>query len=153
MISKFSRNKINGGLEGIIKRVRAPGFVDVGVIDAGTHADGDLTVASIAFQNEFGTKKIPARPFIRSTLFEKHKDIIAMQKKLMIRIVDGDIGVEKALGVVGKFMAAAISQKIITIKTPPNADWTLEQKYPKTNPLVDTGQLESSITYVVNRNA
>jgi hypothetical protein len=46
--------KVNGGVEGVRKRIGKPGTVDVGIIDAGIHGGSDLTVAAIGFVHEFG---------------------------------------------------------------------------------------------------
>jgi len=70
--------------------------------------------------------------------------------KPLKQIVNGTMKVETALGLVGEVMADAITQKIITLRTPPNAPYTIKAKG-SSNPLVDTGQLKNSITYEVNR--
>ena len=48
--------KKHGGIEGVLKRTRKPGTVEVGIIDAGKHADGKMTIASIAWVHEFGAR-------------------------------------------------------------------------------------------------
>ena len=65
MPSKFKHTKNNGGVEALIERVKTPGTVDVGIIDAGVHPSGDITVAGIGFAHEFGTETLPERSFIR----------------------------------------------------------------------------------------
>lgn len=150
MSSKFKRKKINGGIEALKKRVKTPGTVDVGIIDAGRHDSGDTTVAGIGFDHEFGTEIVPERSFMRSTLKEKKTEIIALQKKLLKKISEGSMKTAKALGLLGEVVADFISQKITTLKTPPNAPDTIAMKG-SSNPLVDTGQLRNSITYEVNR--
>jgi len=91
--SKLKRIKKNGGIEALKKRVKTPGTVDVGIIDAGKHPSGDETVASIGFKNEFGIG-VPERSFMRSTIQAKKKDIIILQKKLLKQIVNGTMKVE-----------------------------------------------------------
>lgn len=150
MSSKVVRKKYNGGISALIKRVKTPGTVDIGVIDAGIHSDSGLTVANVADANEFGTSTIPERSFMRTTLKEKKKQIIALQKKLLKKIQSGEMSTEQALGLVGEFTADLVSQKIVAIKSPPNAPATIAAKG-SSNPLVDTGQLKNSITYEVNR--
>jgi len=147
--SKFKRVKKNGGIEALRKRVKTPGTVDAGIIDAGEHPSGDETVASIGFKNEFGIG-VPERSFMRSTIQAKKKDIISLQKKLLKQIVNGSMKVETGLGLVGEFMADAITQKIVAIRTPANSPITIKLKG-SSNPLIDTGQLKNSITYEVNR--
>jgi hypothetical protein len=94
---------------------------------------------------------IPERSFMRSTIKEKKKDIIALQRKLLVKIRKGEITVEKALGLIGEFTADAMSQRLVKLKSPPNKPATIRAKGGKSNPLVDTGQTKNSITYEVNR--
>lgn len=148
-MSLFKRT--GGGGELLLKRVRTPGTVDVGIIDAGEHDSGDITVAGVGFANEFGTEKIPERSFIRSTTREKKKEIVALQEKILIKIQNGSMTTDEGLGLIGEMVADLIRQKIVDIREPPNAPSTLAAKAPKTNPLINTGQLKLSITYEVNR--
>ena len=148
--NSITRKKINGGVEGLLKRVKTPGTVDVGIIDEGLHDESDVTVAQIFFWNEFGTETIPERSVMRSTIKEKKKEIIALQKKLLKRISDGSIDVNTALGLVGELMADFIRQKIVSIKSPPNAPSTIAAKG-SSNPFIASGQSKNSITYEVNR--
>ena len=149
--NSLKRTKKNGGISTLKKRVKTPGTVDVGIIDAGVHPSGDITVAGIGFVHEFGSEKagIPERSFIRSTLADKKKDIISLQKKLLKKISAG-MKVEIALGLVGEFIKDEITKKIVAIKTPPNTAQTIARKG-SSNPLIDTGQLKNSITFEVNR--
>lgn len=149
MSSKFKRKKINGGVEALKKRVKIPGTVDVGIIDAGEHPSGDITVAGIGFVHEFGSATVPERSFIRSTIQKRKKDIISLQKKLLKKISNGQMEVKKGLELIGEFTSAAIKEKIIAIKSPPNTPATIAAKG-SSNPLIDTGQLKNSITYKVN---
>ena len=93
---------------------------------------------------------IPERSFMRSTLKEKKKEIIALQKKMLVQIRKGEMTVEQALGLIGEFTADAMSQKLVQLKDPPNTAATIKRKG-SNNPLVDTGQTKNSITYEVNR--
>lgn len=146
----FKRIKHKGGIEALMKRVKTPGTVDVGIIDAGEHPSGDITVAGIGFSHEFGTATIPERSFMRTTIKDKKKNIIALQKKLLKKIGKGEISVVNALGLIGEFTSDEIRKKIVSISSPPNSPATITKKG-SSNPLVDTGQLKNSITYEVNR--
>lgn len=150
MSSKFKRTKKNGGVGALKDRVKTPGTVDAGIIDAGKHSSGDITVAGIGYAHEYGTATLPERSFMRSTIQAKKKEIIALQKKLLKQIVNGTMKVEDGLGLLGEFMSDAISQKIVSISSPPNTPETIEAKG-SSNPLIDTSQLKNSITYEVNR--
>lgn len=148
MSSSFKRKGPGLGL--LIERIRKPGTVDVGIIDAGVHDETELTVASIGFIHEFGGGNSPERSFIRSTTTEKKKEIIAFQKKLMRKIVAGVLTTDKALGLLGEFVADLITQKIVDISDPPNHPSTIAKKG-SSNPLIATSQLKNSITYEVNK--
>lgn len=91
---------------------------------------------------------IPERSFIRSTLKEKRKEIIARQIKLLKKIAKGELTEQKALGLLGEFVSDLIKQKIKSLKSPPNAPITIKRKG-SSNPLIDEGQLANSITYKV----
>ena len=93
---------------------------------------------------------IPERSFMRSTLKKKKKEIIALQKKLLVKIRKGELSVNDALGLIGEFTAAAMSQRLVNLKSPANKPATIKKKG-SSNPLVDTGQTKNSITYEVNR--
>lgn len=144
----FKRKKTNGGVAGLAKRVKKSGFVDVGVIGAGKHSESGLTVATVAFQNEFGVG-VPERSFFRSALSENKKDIINLQAKLLKQVQSGEMSVQKALGLIGRFTADLITGKIVSLKSPANKQSTINKKG-SSNPLIDTGQLRDSITWEVN---
>lgn len=138
------------GIQAVAERVKTPGTVDVGIIDVGMEKDSDMTVAAIGFVHEFGSTHIPERSFIRSTTSGKKKEIITLQKQLLKKIVNGDMTVEKGLGILGDFVRGEIQQRIVDIKEPPNSPATIARKG-SANPLIDTGQLKGSITFEVNR--
>lgn len=133
------------GLEGEISVV-------VGVpATADDYKDGanQVLVASV---NEFGSDdgRIPERSFLRSTVDEKAQEYSALLAKLVRRVVDGKITPNQALDRLGLTVERDVKRKIVDLKEPPNAEWTIEQKK-SSNPLIDTGQLRQSITYEIRR--
>lgn len=140
------------GIKALLRRVKNPGMVDVGIIEAKGHNGSDLNTAEIGYVHEFGSPKnnIPERSFIRSTVHGSgQKEVVALSRRLLKKIVDGTMEQKKALGLLGALGADLISQKIVSIRNPPNKPSTLRGKKPRTNPLVDTGQLKNSITWRV----
>lgn len=125
--------------------------VAVGVqrADIGSHPSR-TNLALIAAANEFGTAdgRIPARPFIRSTMAEHFEDFIGLNRIFLDRIIRGKETIISALGKIGLVIAAAIQKKITDIDTPPNKPSTIRQKGSE-NPLIDTGTLRRSIRHVV----
>lgn len=141
------------GIKALLKRFKKPGTVDVGIIDPGKHEGSELNTAEIGYVHEFGSTDgtIPERSFIRSTLHgEDRKELIALSKRLLKKMADGSMDLEKALGLLGVAGADKISQKIVSIRTPPNSAATIRRKG-SSNPLVDTGQLKNSITWRITK--
>lgn len=135
----------------LLRQVKRPGQVDVGIIDPKKRDEGgELNTAEIGFTHEFGVE-VPERSFLRSTMHEERKRIVAQSRKFLKAVVRGKLTVDKGLGLLGIDMADKVSQKIVKIRKPPNSPATLAAKAPKTNPLVDTGQLKNSITHRVRK--
>lgn len=95
---------------------------------------------------------IPARPIIEPAI-EKNKDAIANEMKKAVRLMlDGDVeGAKAQLDAVG-----LTGQNVVRAWfTDPANGWannspdTIEQKKGANRPLIDTGELRKSITYVV----
>jgi len=138
------------GISKLLKRLKNPGGVDVGIIDPGKHEGSEFNTAEIGFVHEFGAGPVPERSFMRSTLHEERKDILSLTGKLLKKVVSGKMQQSQALGLIGIDVADKISQKIVKLKAPPNKPGTIDKKG-SSNPLVDTGQLKNSITWRVNK--
>lgn len=91
---------------------------------------------------------IPARPFLRIT---NQKNIrlwsdLATEKAYQASI--GEISIDDYFKIVGTRITNDIKDRIKEFTEPPNAPLTVENKG-KNDPLVDTGNLHDSITYIV----
>lgn len=118
--------------------------VKVGVLDGSRYPDG-TGVASVAFWNEYGTKRIPPRPFFRDTIKQNKEQWVQLAKDA-IRM---GYTVDHMLGLVGAQMQTDVQYSIMTWTTPPNAPYTVAKK--KFNaPLRDTMLLHDSIKFEVN---
>ncbi len=60
-------------LQSIADRVGKPGILKAGFLANADYPDG-LHVAQVAFWNEFGTSRAPARPFFRQTIRRHSRD-------------------------------------------------------------------------------
>jgi hypothetical protein len=105
---------------------------------------GGLSMPEIAASNEFGTDKIPARPFMSTSFDENRNAIYAFIQKNYEKILDGKQTTEKALGLVGIAMVGLIQKKIRQIVYPPNAPSTIKIKG-SSKPLIDYGQMIQSV--------
>ncbi len=131
--------------------------VVVGVLadDAKREHDGESGKASlleVAAIHEFGAPAagIPQRSFIRGTVDEKEAEIRELQAKQAQRILRGDVDAPTALEQIGLKVTGMVQQRIARGIEPPLAAETVERKG-SSKPLVDTGQLRSSITSKVER--
>lgn len=130
-------------------------FAKVGILAEGKGDEeeegSDLTVAQIAGILEFGTEDghIPERSFVRSTFDEKREEMMAMSAKLVVGIVAGTMDVDRALNILGAFLAAAIKNKVtVDGVPPPNAPSTIAAKG-SDRPLVDTSRMINAISWVL----
>jgi len=119
----------------------------VGILSsAGQHPSG-ANMADIATFNEFGTRNIPARSFLRSTFDENADDYQSFIARLA-----GTLGKSKsakqAAELLGLKMVGDVQKKIVDVRTPPNAPATIAKKG-FDNPLIQTGRLRQSIAYEV----
>lgn len=120
-----------------------------------TYEDG-TTVADVATYNEYGTKNIPARSFIRRTAVED-RTAIGRSARDAFEVLDKKPTYDSAVGAmekigedVGRMIQAKIDSSPSWAK--PNAASTIAKKG-FDHPLRETRKLEKSITYRVHSPA
>jgi len=123
-------------------------FTKIGVLGEGESNEEGVTVLEYASYNEFGTKDIPERSFIRSTVDERKRRIFGKAFQLQEAIFKGRMTVDTALAIMGTLIKGNIVQKIVNLRSPANAASTIRAKG-SSNPLIDTGRLRQSIDYEV----
>ena len=137
--------------------------VYVGILqDVGSEMseDGGITLAGYAAANEFGTKRIPERSFMRSTVADNQAGYQKELDEISGEFVDaalrfpgsGNRTLERGLGRLGLRVTRDIQNKIRDIKDPPNAPSTLARKYRGQSPLIHTGTMRRSISHLVVMN-
>ena len=124
-------------------------FTKIGILGDGDSDEEGVTVLEYGSYNEFGTKNIPERSYIRSTIDERKRRIFGKAFQLQESIFLGKISVKKALGIMGSLIKGNIVQKIVSLRSPANADSTIKAKG-SSNPLIGKdGRLRQSINYEV----
>lgn len=106
-----------------------------------------VTVIDVALWNEFGTARIPARPFIRGWYdanLTKNRQFIG---SVLARTL-GSLPLDQGLEIIGQRFVGDVQRNMAAGVPPPNAPKTIARKG-SSKPLIDTGQLRQSITYVV----
>jgi hypothetical protein len=116
-------------------------------VDGGVRRADDKTVVEVAFWQEFGTKDIPARSFIRSTHDANRRKIPKMMGDLGRRVANG-LPLRVALPRAGEWMKKRQIQKIDTLHTPKLKAATVKAKG-SSKPLIDTAQMKQSVHYQV----
>lgn len=111
-----------------------------------------LTVVEIAAVQEFGTRdgRIPSRPVIRGTFDRLREELQQDINKLVLKVLFEGLNPVKAMSMIGLKLSSEM-KKTITQGAgipPPNAQSTIDAKG-SARPLVDTGRLLNSYSYVV----
>lgn len=147
-----------------VKKMEQKPFVKVGVQGADAaatkqvrNADGTITavngitVVEIANFHEYGLG-VPERSFIRATLDENRQKYVAMVNDLTNEIWSGRLQTFPALGILGQKIVSDMKLRITNGIPPPLAQATIDKKK-SSKPLIDTGQLWQSITYVIEEKS
>lgn len=147
--------EISGGAEAAKKladlrrRIESKKKVYVGLPQGSGGYDTGETVVGVGVANEFGTRRIPERSFLRVPLAANKDRINNAFKRQMPAVLRGDITFDKLLETIGQ-LGAGISQEAISAGiSPANAPSTIAKKGSGKNTLIDTGNLREKITYVV----
>jgi hypothetical protein len=138
------------GAKELLRRLAKRTTVRVGVIGseaAKEHGEGATNV-DVATFHEFGLG-VPRRSFIADYVDENNTDIAEKIRKTGKLIIKRELTPEQAFGRLGLYIQGEIQQRIADGIAPPLSEMTIERKGSST-PLIDTGQLRSSITYEVD---
>lgn len=127
----------------------------VGVPQEKTEREGNsepITNAELMFIHTNGSpiRNIPKRPTIEPTIEENKERISEMFKTAVNKILDNKGDGRADLEKIGLWTVNKIKAKFGSDELVPNAPSTIAQKGDN-NPLIDTGQLRNSITYVIRR--
>lgn len=97
----------------MIFKARALGGLSVkaGVLAGATYEDG-TSVAEIAFYNEYGTSRIPARPFLRTACWNNSKAWKKLVNRASARYLDGNGTISDVVTITGGQMEADIKASI-----------------------------------------
>lgn len=109
-----------------------------------------VSVVDYATYNEFGTSRIPARPFMQTTADQKREEVLKFSEHLVGKMIDGGISADMVLKNLGEFYQAKIQETIRKAKewAVPNAPATVARKG-SSSPLIDTGRMVNSVRYEI----
>lgn len=106
--------------------------------------DKNTSIAQVAAWNEFGTKDIPSRPFMRSTAHTKQTEWRELLKKMAKDAIANGKSIETVMQQFGELVKGDIQAAIINTTTPPNAPATIKIKG-FNKPLVHSGIMLGSV--------
>lgn len=127
-------------------RIKGKDSVFIGVPDdAGNYHGKEISIAAVAWFNEFGTVNMPERPFLRWTLDEHDGYMKEIERALKIILTRPVADYRSYLKKIGFQAEADIKQTILTADFEPLAPSTVRRKG-HDQPLFDTGLMMRSIT-------
>jgi hypothetical protein len=140
-----STDGVMRALEAIAQRMGG-GEVAVGFMEGSTYPDG-TPVAAVAYWNEFGSVKQPARPFFRQMIAAESPTWPGKMAKLA-KATDYDGN--RVLALMGEDIKGALQQSINDFTSPALAESTIKSKgFAK--PLIDTSHMLNSIAVEVSQ--
>jgi hypothetical protein len=139
---------IDMGMQAIIDEINT----ETGHVDIGIHAEESEELLIIAGANEFGTKNIPARPYIRGAIDTNETELMGHANALSDMILAGTMTKYNALVEMGQLIEGMTKRYMINLSEPPNAPATIKAKG-EDNPLIDKGHLMGAVRYVVKPGA
>ena len=150
---------VDHGLKKLMENIQELGKLRVTVgyqgRDATMRVDGGATLSAIARFNEFGTKHIPARPFMRRAVKQSGQAIADVAAREFGQVAENDADPVGAMAEVGKVMMDGVHKQIDTSRSwaVANAPSTIEKKGPGFAPLDAGGDwLRKGVSWAVREN-
>lgn len=135
--------------EKVRRELKSSGNKEVVVgIQKGEVNEGVL-VAQYATWNEFGTRTIPSRPFMRSYFDSSVARIERFATNGVAQVLLGKATFLQFLNAAGVFMVDGVKKSISTGSWVPNATMTVALKG-SSKPLVDSGVMINSVTFAIH---
>lgn len=110
------------------------------------HYEDGASIMQVAIWNQFGTGIIPSRPFMTMA-----KDKLRAWYPGFIKDSAANLesfNVSRVLNLIGEYGKGQIQIAITELQDPPNAPYTIKKKK-SAKPLIDTGAMRQSVTYLV----
>ena len=114
---------------------------------AGQAYDDGTSLVDVVAYNEYGTSRMPARPFMKQS-FENHEDRLQAACEQVLKEMSEGATAQEALNRLGVFLKGLVQEEIVEGGFAPNAESTIRQKG-SAQPLIDTGFMRQSVQYEV----
>lgn len=126
----------------LVERFGKNKAIKAGLLSDATYPDGK-SVAQVAFDNEYGNKEVPPRPFFRNAVNENKE---GWKESLMEALKQG-FDVDTALSGVGDRMVSNIRESIYRGSFTPNSPVTLllKERFPRDPDRITDADIEKAI--------
>ena len=144
-----SRAKIKGGdkakarIKKLVKEFDKNKLLSVGLPQGSNPYPDGTSVIDVGIAHEFGTETLPERSFLRATLAENKQKYRNFMKRIPSKIINGQSKSETEMERLGLVVSSDCKSRIYDGIEP-------KKKRGEGVPLIDTGHLVESITYVVH---
>lgn len=138
------------GLQKFIRELQSAKRAEVVIGLQEGDMDNGESLADRGAHNEFGTKDIPERSFMRSTFDEKQSDINSFIARQYDLVKQGRQTVYRALSLIGLRHESQIKTKISSNIQPANDPKTVARKG-SSRTLIDTGAMRAAVRYIVRQ--
>ena len=126
--------------------------IDKAVVKTGIQSDAGesdgVSIAEYASFNEFGTRTIPERPFMRKTFDDNLANYNKLIERLFKGMLGGKLDAKMAFSILGQQTEDDMKNTIMTGGFKENSKKTVAIKG-SSRPLIDTGTMRNSIRYEV----
>lgn len=119
--------------------------------EKGRTLTSEANLADVATWMEFGTRSIPARPFMKQAFDQNFDRIYAFVKNEHAKFIQGKQTMEMGLKRIGVFFEGLVKKGIVAGPFAALKPATIKRKG-SSKPLIDTGRLRQSITNKVVMN-
>ena len=145
-MSKIDLNakKIIQELQREVKGLTSTATLNVGFFESSRYTAGTY-VAQVARIQEYGSIKIPPRPFFRNAIDNNMQKWLDFLGRDLVNTNNAELSYNR----LGEMARGDIVESITQLDTPPNAPKTIARKG-SSNPLIDTGFLRANVTFKVD---
>lgn len=99
-----------------------------------------------AIWNHFGTETIPERPALSNAMRSNRSGYKQSMRNAASKVLRGKISLNSVTARLGILAQGDVQAEIVNLRTPPNAQSTIDQKG-SSNPLIDSGEMKNSVTF------
>jgi HK97 gp10 family phage protein len=140
------------GLKRIVANIKELSDYSIKMGVLGNQMVEGVSVVDYAIYNEWGTSRIPARPFMGTTYDRYADELIVRAKHLAGEMIEGRMKPKQVVDTLGLWYVSKIKMTIREAKSwaVPNAASTINLKG-SSSPLIDNGRMLNAVNFEVTK--